>query len=37
MTESSFRTLTEPLGLTLQQRTTTYGRPDREPAVVAGD
>jgi FO synthase len=37
MTESSFRGLVEPLGLTLQQRTTTYGRPDRERAVVAGD
>ena len=39
MTEESFRAIAEPLGRTLRQRTTTYGRPDREPptrqAVVA--
>ena len=31
MTEESFRAIAEPLGRTLRQRTTTYGRPDREP------
>ncbi len=36
MTETSFHHLVDPLGLKLQQRTTTYGRPDRERAVVAG-
>jgi FO synthase len=39
MTEESFRAIAEPIGRTLRQRTTTYGRPDREPptrqAVVA--
>ena len=31
MTEESFRAIAEPIGRTLRQRTTTYGRPDREP------
>ena len=31
MTEESFRAIAEPLGRSLRQRTTTYGRPDREP------
>ena len=31
MTEESFKAIAEPLGRTLRQRTTTYGRPDREP------
>ena len=32
MTEASFREISAPLGRTLRQRNTTYGRPDREPA-----
>ena len=31
MTEESFRAIAEPLGRSIRQRTTTYGRPDREP------
>jgi FO synthase len=31
MTEDAFRAITEPIGRTLLQRNTTYGRPDREP------
>ena len=31
MTEESFRAIAEPIGRSLRQRTTTYGRPDREP------
>ncbi|MFM9137472.1 MAG: 5-amino-6-(D-ribitylamino)uracil--L-tyrosine 4-hydroxyphenyl transferase CofH, partial [Actinomycetota bacterium] len=34
MTEESFSAIVEPLGLTLRQRTTTYGRPDRHAAVA---
>ncbi len=34
MTEESFAAIVEPLGLSLQQRTTTYGRPDRHAAVA---
>jgi FO synthase len=33
MTEESFRAIAEPIGRTLRQRTTTYGRPDREPPI----
>jgi len=32
MTEDAFRAITEPIGRSLLQRNTTYGRPDREPA-----
>ena len=32
MTEDAFRAITEPIGRSLLQRDTTYGRPDREPA-----
>jgi FO synthase len=32
MTEASFREIAAPLGRTLRQRNTIYGRPDREPA-----
>ena len=35
MTEASFREIAAPLGRTLRQRNTTYGRPDREPAVIS--
>ena len=35
MTEASFREISAPLGRTLRQRNTTYGRPDREPAVIS--
>jgi FO synthase len=34
MTEASFREISAPLGRTLRQRNTTYGRPDREPATI---
>ena len=34
MTEASFREISAPLGRTLRQRNTTYGRPDREPATT---
>jgi FO synthase len=32
MTEDAFRAIAEPIGRSLLQRNTTYGRPDREPA-----
>jgi FO synthase len=35
MTEDAFRAITEPIGRSLLQRDTTYGRPDREPAVLS--
>jgi len=35
MTEDAFRAIAEPIGRSLLQRNTTYGRPDREPAVLS--
>jgi len=35
MTEDAFRAITEPIGRSLLQRDTTYGRPDREPAILS--
>jgi FO synthase len=35
MTEDAFRAIAEPIGRSLLQRNTTYGRPDREPAVFS--
>ena len=32
--EADFRALVEPLGRTLEQRTTLYGRPGRAPSTV---
>ncbi len=34
MTEDAFRAIADPIGRSLLQRNTTYGRPDREPARV---